>query len=130
MARHLFGLLGIFVLAIPEQKDGSRLSSAVVYEAILAGIGFGLFFALLSETATESAPMAHCCWPNVCRCALKGTVAIINKSAIPANGKLGDVIYAVCDTAANVAFLFALRYGQLGARWLYWPVSILLQPFF
>ena len=115
----LFGLLGIFVLTIPEQKDGSRLSSAVVYEAILAGIGFGLFFALLSETATESAP-----WPIVAgrtsAAAVLIGVAMIRKSAIlPAGSWAALLGCAVCDTGANVAFLFALRYGQLG------PVAVL-----
>tara|TARA_B100001741_G_scaffold69864_1_gene55935 strand:- start:2113 stop:2943 length:831 start_codon:yes stop_codon:yes gene_type:complete len=111
----LLGLLGIFVLALPEHKDSSRLSSAVIYEAILAGIGFGLFFALLSETNTESAP-----WPIVAgrtsAAVLLLIVAVINKSAILPTGSWATLFgCAACDTAANVAFLFALRYEQLGS---------------
>ncbi|MEC9059287.1 MAG: DMT family transporter [Actinomycetota bacterium] len=113
------GLVGIFTLAFPEHKDGSRLSSSVVYEAILAGIGFGLFFALLSETAAQSAP-----WPIVsgrtsAAVVLLG-VALIRKSAILPTGGWATLLgCAVCDTGANVAFLFALHYGQLG------PVAVL-----
>ena len=113
------GLVGIFALAFPEHRDDSRLSRAVVYEAIMAGIGFGLFFALLSETATESTP-----WPIVAgRTSAAGLLiggAIISKSAILPTGNWAPLLgCAICDTGANVAFLFALRYGQLG------PVAVL-----
>ena len=47
-------------------------------------------------------------------------VALIRKSAILPTGGWATLLgCAVCDTGANVAFLFALHYGQLG------PVAVL-----
>ena len=115
----LVGLIGIFILSSQPAGEHVRVSISVFIEALLAGVGFGLFFSLLSETNTESAP-----WPIVAgrfsAALLLICVALVRKKQLrPSRGWITLVGCGICDTGANVAFLFALRYGQLG------PVAML-----
>ena len=113
------GLIGIFVLSSQPAADDIRVSFSVICEALLAGLAFGLFFSLLSETNTESAP-----WPIVAgrfsASLVLIFVALVQKTQLrPTRGWFSLIACGICDTGANVAFLFALRYGQLG------PVAVL-----
>ena len=113
------GLIGIFILSSQPAGEDVRISISVIHEALLAGLGFGLFFSLLSETSTESAP-----WPIVTgrfsAALVLICVALTQKAQLrPAGGWIPLIGCGICDTGANVAFLFALRYGQLG------PVAVL-----
>ena len=113
------GLIGIFVLSSQPTADDIRVSFSVICEALLAGLAFGLFFSLLSETNTESAP-----WPIVAgrfsASLVLIFVALVQKTQLrPTRGWFSLIACGICDTGANVAFLFALRYGQLG------PVAVL-----
>ena len=113
------GLIGSFVLSSQPAADDIRVSFSVICEALLAGLAFGLFFSLLSETNTESAP-----WPIVAgrfsASLVLIFVALVQKTQLrPTRGWFSLIACGICDTGANVAFLFALRYGQLG------PVAVL-----
>lgn len=115
----VIGLIGIFVLSSQPAADDIRVSFSVICEALLAGLAFGLFFSLLSETNTESAP-----WPIVAgrfsASLVLIFVALVQKTQLrPTRGWFSLIACGICDTGANVAFLFALRYGQLG------PVAVL-----
>ena len=113
------GLIGIFILSSQPAGEEIRISVSVIFEALLAGLGFGLFFSLLSETSTESAP-----WPIVAgrfsATLILLCVALTRKAQLrPVGSRIPLIACGVCDTGANVAFLFALRYGQLA------PVAVL-----
>ena len=113
------GVIGIFILSSHPTGENVRVSISVIYQALLAGLGFGLFFSLLSETSTESAP-----WPIVTgrfsAALVLICVALTRKVQLrPSSGWIPLIGCGICDTGANVAFLFALRYGQLG------PVAVL-----
>ena len=113
------GIIGIFILSSHPTGENVRVSISVIYEALLAGLGFGLFFSLLSETSTESAP-----WPIVTgrfsAALVLICVALTRRVQLrPSSGWIPLIGCGICDTGANVAFLFALRYGQLG------PVAVL-----
>lgn len=115
----LIGLIGIFILSSTGAGNAAPISVSVVCQALLAGVGFGLFFSLLSEANTSSAP-----WPIVsgrisASLVLLGIALMGKVSLKPSEGWMPLLGCAICDTGANVAFLFALRYGQLG------PVAVL-----
>ena len=113
-----------------KRQVSARVRSSVVVEALLSGVGFGLFFALLSETSETAAP-----WPIVAgRTSAIGLILIVSalrgSSLRPQGNWVALFLCATCDTGANVAFLFALKYGQLGSvaviASLYPAVTVLL----
>ena len=124
------GMTGVFILSMQRGAVSARVRSSVVVEALLSGVGFGLFFALLSETSETAAP-----WPIVAgRTSAIGLILIVSalrgSSLRPQGNWVALFLCAICDTGANVAFLFALKYGQLGSvaviASLYPAVTVLL----
>ncbi|MDE0873536.1 MAG: DMT family transporter [Acidimicrobiales bacterium] len=129
----LLAFVAIFVASRGQPNEGSPISTSAILEALLAGIGFGLFFCVLSETSTGSAP-----WPIVAgrtsaAVVLLASAAVRKVSIKPTGSWLTLLGCSICDTGANVAFLFALRYGQLGPvavlASLYPAVTVLLARF-
>ena len=129
----LLAFVAIFITSRGRTNSGSSISTSAILEALLAGIGFGLFFCVLSETNTGSAP-----WPIVAgrtsaAAVLLASAAVRKVSIKPAGSWLPLLACSICDTGANVAFLFALRYGQLGPvavlASLYPAVTVLLARF-
>ena len=129
----LLAFAAIFTMSRGHPNSGSSISTSAVLEALLAGIGFGLFFCVLSETNTGSAP-----WPIVAgrtsaAVVLLASAAVRKVSIKPTASWLTLLGCSICDTGANVAFLFALRYGQLGPvavlASLYPAVTVLLARF-
>ena len=129
----LLALIAIFMVSAGHPGSDLPVSTATVLEALLAGVGFGLFFCVLGETNAESAP-----WPIVAgRTTAAGLLlvgAAVRKASIkPVGDWLPLLGCSVCDTGANVAFLFALKYGQLAPvavlASLYPAVTVLLARF-
>ena len=129
----LLALIAIFMVSAGHPGNDLPVSTATVLEALLAGVGFGLFFCVLGETNAESAP-----WPIVAgrtsAAALLLVGAAVRKASIkPVGDWLPLLGCSVCDTGANVAFLFALKYGQLAPvavlASLYPAVTVLLARF-
>ena len=92
-----------------------QVSPQVIVEALLAGAGFGMFFIVLDETNTISAP-----WPIVGARLLSSTILIawLVSRRIPIlpptrSGRGLIALTGLFDTGSNVLFLYALRAGDL-----------------
>jgi drug/metabolite transporter (DMT)-like permease len=87
---------------------------AAIGTALLAGVGFGLYFVLLDRTAPASG-----LWPLVVSRAAAGLVVLgvavaTGMRGLPARGTLRLAVLAgVLDAAANLAYLLAVRQGLL-----------------
>jgi drug/metabolite transporter (DMT)-like permease len=120
------GLASILVVSMGGSEageDGARSSApvtvTVVSAALLSGVGFGMFFSVLSETGDDAAP-----WPilgaRVVSVSFLLLLAFVRRVPIRVPHDRGVMMASgVCDTGANVTFLFALRYGALA------PVAVL-----
>ncbi len=113
------GLIAIVVVSMERDRSDTPVTARVVVEALLAGASFGSFFSLLSETAEDGAP-----WPilgaRVVSVSLLITVVLVRRVPVKVeHNRLVMVAGGLCDTFANVTFLFALEYGSLA------PVAVL-----
>ena len=113
------GLIAIVVVSMERDRSDTPVTARVVVEALLAGASFGSFFSLLRETAEDGAP-----WPilgaRVVSVSLLITVVLVRRVPVKVeHNRLVMVAGGLCDTFANVTFLFALEYGSLA------PVAVL-----
>jgi drug/metabolite transporter (DMT)-like permease len=95
--------------------DGQRLTAAAVFEALVAGAGFGLMFVALDQTAAESAP-----WPIVGARLFTSSILVAvflarRDRIIPADrGDRRLLLGAgLIDTGSNALFLYANEQGAL-----------------
>jgi len=84
-----------------------------VAEGVAAGLGFGLFFVLIAQTADDSG-----LWPLVAArigsLVVVATLALLGGTVGPPRRRRGVVVAAgLGDMAANIAFLAAFRIGLL-----------------
>lgn len=92
-----------------EHAEGNRLRRSLFYGG-LAGVGFGLFFVLISRPAAASG-----LWPLVAARAASITVVaawtvVTGRSFKPARGSIAAITIAGCfDMGANIAFVIASR---------------------
>lgn len=108
--------VAIWLVSSTDRGGASdQVSPQVIVEALLAGAGFGMFFIVLDETNTISAP-----WPIVGARLLSSTILIawLISRRIPIlpptrSGRGLIALTGVFDTGSNVLFLFALRAGDL-----------------
>jgi len=128
----VLGLTSIVVISRePRRATDRQITLEVVGGAIAAGVGFGLFLVIMSETAEASAP-----WPVFGARAFAVAAALIvvaatglhvgpdsvdgsKLSPLRTGDRLVIVMAGICDTAANVFFLYALERGSLA------PVAVL-----
>lgn len=118
------GLVGI-LLALPaivlisrepapdDEADRAPATPKVVAAATLSGVGFGLFFTLVSHTADDSG-----LWPLAgARSAAIVLALLVVVAARPARPRVDGVRLAMLagclDSSANVLFLLASRQGLL-----------------
>ena len=109
------GLIAIAIVSSESNDESTPVTVQVVVEALLAGCGFGLFFAALSETSDDAAP-----WPvlgsRISTITIMAVILVARKIDV---GQVTDrgllFVGGLCDTGANVVFLFALRHGSLAA---------------
>jgi drug/metabolite transporter (DMT)-like permease len=111
VAGFVLALFGIWLLSRPEPITGR---SAGLGMALLAGVGFGVFFTSLSRVS-ETAVF----WPLVAgrlaACAVLLVIALAaRRPLIPAGAPLGLLALAgILDVAGNFFFLVALQSGRL-----------------
>lgn len=115
----LVGLVAVVVVSSATDDDEAPVTFQVVAEALLAGCGFGFFFAALSETSDDGAP-----WPvlgsRVATVTIMIAILLIRRIDVSQAADRGLMFLGgLCDTGANVVFLFALRHGSLA------PVAVL-----
>jgi drug/metabolite transporter (DMT)-like permease len=97
-----------------DDAGHARVTVAAIGTALLAGVGFGLYFVLLDRTAPASG-----LWPLVVSRAAAGLVVLgvavaTGMRGLPARGTLRLAVLAgVLDAAANLAYLLAVRQGLL-----------------
>ena len=109
------GLVAIVVISSERDHSTTPVSVRVVAEALAAGACFGLYFSIISEAAEDSAP-----WPIVGSrvVTVVGLVTLVLVRRIPVQQVERRWIMffgGLCDTGANVTFLFALEHGSLAA---------------
>lgn len=108
-------LIAIGLVSSSNDGDTSHVSPQVIWESLLAGVGFGTFFIFLDATEAVNAP-----WPVV-GARLVTVVGLVlfmivtSRRLVPkANSALGLIILTgVFDTGSNAAFLYATNGGSL-----------------
>ena len=109
--------VGIGALAMFGGGDHGDIPQGILRSlmpAIVAGIGFGAYFALVAQTHHGSG-----LWPLVASratsCALLGVGAIVRKAPIrvAADARIALMIAGAGDITANALFLLASRRGDL-----------------
>ncbi len=109
------GLLAIGLVSLSSAGSHAPVTSAVIIESLLAGVGFGAFFICLDATEAASAP-----WPVAG--ARSFTVLalvpfmVVTRRPLLAEGAVALGLIAttgLLDTAANVTFLYASDRGLL-----------------
>lgn len=115
----VIGLIAIAIVSMEKDGSATAVSARVVLESLLAGTGFGLFFSVVSETSADAAP-----WPILGSRIVSVTalLALVLLRRIPVqlpHDRGVMIASGICDTGANVTFLFALGYGSLA------PVAVL-----
>ena len=121
---HLAGIvIGLLAIALVSRAAGDPLevlaagpvTSDLLAECLIAGVGFGGFFIFMSQTAEVTAP-----WPLVSARALSAVVALllvarIRQPLFPRRGEGGAamVVAGVLDTTANLCMLLAVHQGML-----------------
>lgn len=104
-------LVSIWLLSRPEPLGGRPAGLGM---ALLAGLGFGGFFTLLSQIGDNAV-----FWPlatgRLAACALLAAFALTTRrSVIPPRSSLGLLILAgVLDVSGNLFFLLAIQSGRL-----------------
>ena len=109
------GLAGVWLISGDDGIDvGRRWRTAGLREAIASGLGFGLFFILIANTADDSgmlplvaARVTSIAVMMVVVLSLRGTLRI-RRTAVRATAGAG-----VLDITANALFLLAARAGSL-----------------
>ncbi|NLG70900.1 MAG: EamA family transporter [Chloroflexi bacterium] len=104
-------LASIWLLSRPEPLGGRPKGLGM---ALLAGLGFGLFFILLGQISEDAV-----FWPlvsgRISACVLMTVYALSRRTAlVPQNAPLGLLVLAgVLDAGGNLFFLLAVQMGRL-----------------
>jgi len=120
-------LASLAVVLITRTHSETRITRAVLFQAVAAAVGFGLFFIALGQTAEASG-----LWPLAAARSASIPVAfaiaaLYKSSSVPPRALLPIVVFAgLTDMAANLAGLLALQMGPLGIN----SVLISLYPAF
>jgi len=123
--------IAIWLTAMAKDDSSAEANLRVVGEALLAGVGFGLFFILLDYTDSDSAP-----WPIVGARLFSATIVvawlIANRRRMPqADSTARGLVFltGLFDTGSNVLFLYALHVGDLATVSILtalYPISTIL----
>jgi len=124
-----FGItLAVFaVILMTNGRSHTRITPTVLLQALVAAVGFGIFFVALGQTNQASG-----LWPLAAARALSiplaFLVAALRRSAAPPPGTLIGIVAFVglADMASNLIGLTALQIGPLGIN----SVLISLYPAF
>lgn len=113
------GLVAIVLVSMKSNEGDSELLTSSVAGALGAGLGFGMFFSILSYAGSDSAP-----WPIVSgrltAVLILVTASTIRKKEMMPTKSLPTVVgCAACDTGANLTLLLALSQDSLA------PVALL-----
>ena len=113
------GLAAIVLVSIRSSEGETKTLVSSVAGALGAGLGFGMFFSILSYASSGSAP-----WPivsgRVTAVMILVGVSLIRKNEMMPKKSLPIVVgCAVCDTGANLTLLLALDQDSLA------PVALL-----
>lgn len=115
-------LLAVVLVSSSTETPGQRSPSAVrnwliqpgLLEAVLSGIGIGLFYVFLAHTNAQAGM-----WPLVgarlaSACTITVVAVIARQSVLPSRGGWGPIAIAgVLDMSANACYLLATRHGLL-----------------
>ena len=115
----LLGLAAIGLVSggtdIRRLIDAARVPPTLVFEALLAGVGFAGFYIFMNATTEASTP-----WPLVSARVVSAGLALllllrVGRSPIPrrAEGGAAVVFAGLLDMAANLAILLAIHRGLL-----------------
>ena len=115
----LLGLAAIGLVSggtgIRRLVDAGRVPPTLVFEALLAGVGFAGFYIFMNATTEASTP-----WPLVSARVVSAGLALllllrVGRSPIPrrAEGGAAVVFAGLLDMAANLAILLAIHRGLL-----------------
>jgi drug/metabolite transporter (DMT)-like permease len=107
------------LVGLQHAREGARVirnwwSQPGLTEAVLSGIGIGVFYVLIAHTNRTSG-----LWPLACsRSASMSIVAVLalaaNRSLVPQRASLAAIIFAgIIDMLANALYLLGTRYGLL-----------------
>jgi drug/metabolite transporter (DMT)-like permease len=113
------GLAAIVLVSMRSSEGETKTLISSVAGALAAGLGFGMFFSILSYVGSDSAP-----WPIVSG-RLTAVLILVVVSTIRSNEMMPKkslpivVGCAACDTGANLTLLLALGQDSLA------PVALL-----
>lgn len=115
-ASDLIGILVALVAVwiISSGNDLATINFKDLGLPLLAGLGFGLFFVLIARASSESTiwPLVFARSSSVIFIILVGL--LLGKMEIPVRGQIGIIVLAgIFDTAGNIFFVLAARYGRL-----------------
>lgn len=107
-------LPAIVMIAREPSDVTDRIRTDVVASALVAGLGFGLFFVALDRTGT-SAGIQPLIAARTTSVALLGAVGLATSRLAPVRGRLLGIVAlsGVLDMTANTLFLYAVREGLL-----------------
>jgi drug/metabolite transporter (DMT)-like permease len=98
-----------------DDRSHARVTVRAIELALLAGVGFGLYFVLLARTAPESG-----LWPLVASrlaaaVAIGAAALVVSSRPRPARGSVLRLalVAGTLDALANLAYLLAVRQGLL-----------------
>ncbi|MBN1829277.1 MAG: DMT family transporter [Deltaproteobacteria bacterium] len=112
MAGMAIALVSIWFLARPRKIDSLRTADLAL--PVAAGLGFGFFFICIKQVSASSI-----LWPLVAArivsiAALTAVLVCRKEGAPPSRNQLGLIVLAgFLDTAGNVLFALATRFGRL-----------------
>jgi len=104
----------VAVILITRTHSETRITRAVLFQAVAAAFGFGLFFIALGQTSEASG-----LWPLVAARSASipvafAVAALYRSASVPPRALLPIVVFAgLTDMAANLAGLLALQIGPL-----------------
>ena len=111
----ILALVAIGLVSISTGGTHQPVTTRVIVESLLAGVGFGGFFIFLDATEAATAP-----WPvagaRTFTVLVLFPILILTRQPLVARGAVALALIAatgLLDTAANVTFLYAVDRGQL-----------------
>jgi drug/metabolite transporter (DMT)-like permease len=112
----LFAIAAIALISLSTEKTGEReIATAGVREAILAGIGFGAFFILLSYTH-KAAGVENLVAARITSLVLMTLLALVlRKNLVPKRAPdFWLIVFSgFLDMSANIVYVFSTFYGYL-----------------
>jgi drug/metabolite transporter (DMT)-like permease len=109
----VLALVGVAVASRePADRGGGR--SAGIGLALLAALGFGLYFVFADRAADESIPFAVATARGVSLAVALGAALVVGASLRPGRSFLPAlVVIGICDVGANMLFSIATTHGYL-----------------